>query len=167
MYLEYNFIGDINDITIGNLINWISSHNGPIKHLQLNISSLGGSVSPAITIYNFLKRVSFPVTTHNLGEVTSAAIIMYLSGRERTAEKISKFVINPVKGRMNGDLSYYQLQELVQLLDADIENYASIVNQETNSLNDLYNLEECLKSKSISLNPSQAWACGIITQTSE
>ncbi len=167
MILSYNFIDGINNESINRLIHYVKSAENSIDCLKLNISSLGGSVASAITIYNFLKSAPFKVNTHNLGEVTSAAIIMYLSGSERTAEKVSKFVIHPVKGRMDGDLSYYQLQELVQLLDADIENYASIVNQETNCLSGLYDLKECLRGKSITLYPKSAFKCSIITKMSE
>lgn len=165
--LTYNFIDGICNESIDRLINCIMSIKNPIDCLELNISSLGGSVSAAITAYNFLKKLPFRVVTHNLGEVTSAAIIMYLSGSERTTEKISKFVIHPVKGRMDGDLSYYQIQELVQLLDADIKNYSSIVNQETNYLNGFYDLKECLRGKSITLYPESAYKCGITTKMSE
>lgn len=166
MYMTYNFIDNINDDSINKLVSSILSEGDSIDHLYLNISSLGGSVTPAITAYNFLKKCPFRVTTHNLGEVTSAAVIMYLAGSTRTAEKISKFVMHPIKGCMARDLSYYQLQELVQLIDADIKNYALIVNQETNSLNGLYDIEECLKGNSITLHPQSAYQCGIITQMS-
>ena len=165
--LTYNFIDNIDNESINRMIYRINSVDNPIDCLKLNISSLGGSVTSAITLYNFLKKLPFKVVTHNLGEVTSAAVIMYLAGSERTAEKVSKFIIHPVKGRMDGDLSYYKLQELVQLLDADIKNYASIVNQETNCLNGIYDLKECLRGKSITLYPEQAYKCGIITKMSE
>lgn len=165
--LTYNFVDSINNESINRMIYNIKSIDKPIDCLELNISSIGGSVASAITIYNFLKSAPFKVHTHNLGEVTSAAIIMYLSGSERTAEKVSKFVIHPIKGRMDGDLSYYQLQELVQLLNADIENYAFIVNQETDNLNGLYDLKECLRGKSITLHPESAYRFGIITKMSE
>lgn len=167
MYMTYNFIDSINDDSINRLINCILSKANSIDQLHLNISSLGGSVMSAVTAYNFLKSCPFKISTHNLGEVTSAAVIMYLSGSIRTAEKISKFIMHPIKACMNGDLSYYQLQELVQLIDADIKNYASIVNQETNSLNGRYDINECLKGNSITLHPDSAYRCGIVTQMSE
>ncbi len=167
MKLTYNFIEGINNESINQLIHYILCQQKSIDCLKLNISSLGGSVNSAITIYNFLKNAPFKVITHNLGEVTSAAILMYLAGSERTAEKISKFIIHPIKSYANDDLSYYQLQELVQLIDADIKNYALIVNQETHFLNQIYDIEECLKGKSITLFPEAAYKCGIITQMSE
>lgn len=166
MHMTYNFIGSIGEDSVNSLINRILSDEGSIDHLRLNISSRGGSVMSALTAYNFLKSCPFTVTTHNLGEVTSAAVIMYLAGSIRTAEKISKFIMHPITASMNNELSYYQLQELVQLIDADIKNYASVVNQETNALNGLYDINECLKGRSITLHPDLAYRCGISTHMS-
>lgn len=166
MKISYDFIYPVNDASILQLKNFILSQPDSIEHLQLNISSLGGSVSSAVTIYNYLKNAPFEITTHNLGEVTSAAVLLYLAGNERTAEQISKFVIHPIKFALNGDLSYYQLRECTQTLDADIRNYASIVNRETNSLNNIYNIEKALKGYSIAMHPKQASQCGIITKMS-
>lgn len=164
MNLSYNFIDSINEASTLQLRNYIYSQTESIEHLQLNISSIGGSMPSAITIYNFLKKMPFKITTHNLGEVTSAAVILFLSGTIRTAEKISKFVIHPIKFAMNGDFSYFQVEEIQQTLNADVKNYASIVNHETNSLNGIYNVENILKGSSIALLPELALKCGIITQ---
>ena len=163
MIFRYDFIDTINNKTILNLKGFIESHMDSIECLHLNISSLGGDVAPAITIYNYLKCLNFKIVTHNLGEVTSAAVIMYLAGNTRTAEKYSKFIMHPITIGINESLSYFKLQELIQLVDADIKNYALIVNHETNSLKGLYNVEECLKSCSITLCPESAFQCGIVT----
>lgn len=165
MNLSYDFIDSINDTSILKLTEFIYSQTEAIEHLQINICSLGGSMHSAITIYNFLKKMPFTITTHNLGEVTSAAVLLFLSGNIRTAENISKFVIHPIKFAMNSNYSYFQVEEILKTLNADIKNYASIVNHETNSLNGIYNVEDILKGSSIALLPKSALKCGIITQS--
>ena len=165
--LTYTFIGDINTNTVKELMGYITTYNKPIHHLQLNISSLGGSVAHAITLYNFLKSLPCEISTHNLGEVTSAAVLIYLAGSTRTAEKISKFIMHPIKLSPNGTCSYFQLQEMLLTVDADIKNYGAIVNNETNLLNGLYDIDQCLRSHSIVLDVEAAKECGIITQTSD
>lgn len=167
MHLQYDFIGPITEESIVQMRNVILSQSEPINHLQLNISSLGGNVTPSIVGYNFLKKLPFPITTHNLGEVTSAAILLYLAGNERTAEKVSKFVMHSIKCSMNGDITYSQLHECMQSINADIDNYALIVNQETGFLKGIYDIKECLKGNSITLDFKSAMQCGIITQMSE
>lgn len=81
MDFKFDFIKMINDNTIMELIDCILPRKDNIKHLQLNISSLGGSMPHAIAIYNFLKNMPFSIKTHNLAEVTSAAVILYLVQR--------------------------------------------------------------------------------------
>lgn len=72
--LQFDIIGSINDEIYAALKNYIYSQPEPISKLTVNIISVGGSVTPAIGIYNFLKSLPFHIHTHNLGEVSSAAI---------------------------------------------------------------------------------------------
>lgn len=165
MRLEIDFTGSVDNYSLEKLKSYIHERNeaAKISDLRLNIQSLGGSVSGAVAIYNYLKALPFPVQTHNLGEVTSAAILVYLGGTARTAEYHSKFTIHPIQFSLNGNYSYYQIREIADTLDADIRLYASVVNEETNALNGIYNIEELLKGKSVTLSPEAAHKCGIIT----
>lgn len=163
MELHLSFIGPIDVYSLDCLKEKIEPNKHTITRLHIDINSLGGSVAGALSIYNYLKALPFEVVTHNLAEVTSAAILIYLAGETRTSEKISKFVIHPIKCGSNGDLSYFQIQELLQILEADIENYAAVVNKETECLNNLFDINECLKSHSIILNYQDAINCNVIT----
>lgn len=163
MDLYFDFIGAINDENMLTLRNYIVSQNKPINSLTINISSLGGSVSSGITIYNYLKQQKFSIITHNLGEVSSAAILLYLAGEKRTAEDISKFMIHPLAIGVSGDLPYYKVQELLNGIDADINNYLAIVNEETGNAKGKYNIENYLKNDSLVLNKQEAYNCGLIT----
>lgn len=164
MNLQFDFIGPINDDNILDLRNCIANAPQPISNLTINISSLGGSVMSGITIYNYLKRQNFHISTHNIGEVSSAAILLYLAGCTRTSESISKFMIHPLSIGVNGDLPYHKVQELLRGIDADIKNYKAIVDRETNSMNGRYNVEQFLKSDSLMLDWKLAFECGIINQ---
>jgi ATP-dependent protease ClpP protease subunit len=137
MNIRFDFIGSINDDNTLALRNFIDSqaHIKPISSLTINISSLGGCVASGITIYNYLKQQPFPIATHNLGEVSSAALLLYLAGSTRTAAPVSKFMIHPIKIGISGDFPYFQVEELLKSIDMDIKNYARIVDSETNSLN--------------------------------
>lgn len=167
MNLSFDFIGPINDDNIMCLCNFIVNQEEPINHLTINISSLGGATASGITIYNYLKQQSFPITTHNLGEVSSAAVLLYLAGTSRTAEAISKFMIHPVQVSAGNDLPYHKVEELLKIVDADIKNYAKIVNTETNSLNGLFDVDAFLRTSSITFDVGGAYKCGIVTKMSE
>ncbi len=164
MKLTFDFFGPINEESLHDLNQLLVQHkNKNIEQLSINISSLGGSLVFAVAIYNYLKSLPFKVTTHNLSEVTSAAVLIYLADSERTAECASKFTIHPPALSISENCNYYRLNELLQGLYADIKNYAQIVNQETNQLNGIYNVDDILRNKSITLRPDEALKCGIIT----
>lgn len=165
MCFPIDFVGPIDNYSLANLKNRIEKENqiSQITGLRLNIHSLGGSVTDAAAIYNYLKTLPFEIHTHNCGEVTSAAILIYLAGTKRTAEKYSKFMIHPIKFTLNGSYSHFQLKEFADTVNADIKLYASIVNKETTNLCGFYDAEDLLKGKSATLSPEEARHCGIIT----
>ena len=163
MDYSFEFIGAINDENIGSLINFIKSNAANITKLTININSTGGSVNSGICIYNFLKNVNFELVTHNIGETSSAAVLLFLSGKVRTAEYTSKFILHSITMGLNGDFSYCKTNELLCSLDADIKNYASIVRTETNNLNEIYDIDRILRGESVVLNKQQAFECSILT----
>lgn len=162
--LTFDCVGCINDEIFVGLIRFIRSQQKPISSLTINISSLGGNVASGISIYNFLKNLSFPIRTHNMGEVSSAAILPYLSGTIRTAEPISKFMIHPLTIGINSELPYHKVQEILRGIDLDIKNFGKIISTETNSLNGQCNIENLLKSDSLVLDPPTAYEYGIVTE---
>ena len=162
MDCRFDFIGEINDSNIILLRNYICNTPKMTK-LTINISSLGGSVSAGITAYNFLKQQKFPIATHNLGDVSSSALLLYLAGSVRTAEEVSKFMFHPISLGINGDFPYYKVREFLNNIDADIKNFALIANKETNNFNGLYDVENLLKNDSLTLTRTQAHECGVIT----
>jgi ATP-dependent Clp protease protease subunit len=63
----------------------------PPTELIVYINSLGGDIGSSIACYNILRSISLPVTTHNMGEVSSAANIIYLGGSRRLTCRHSYF----------------------------------------------------------------------------
>lgn len=135
----------------------------PVKTLVLNISSSGGSVLSAITAYNLLKSLPCEVHTHNLGEVSSAAVLPYLAGTVRTAEEISKFFIHPLDLNFTGSLPFFRVQEALSNLEQDINSYAGIVTREAPIIAERYDVTELLKHESLVLSPRDAFSLGLIT----
>ena len=165
MPYKFDFSGEINTNNINTLITYIRS----IKNLTsddtliININSMGGNVSDGIAIYNFLKQLKCKIVTNNLGDVSSAAILLYMAGNIRTASDVSKFMFHPIKMGINSSLNFYQIKELMNNLERDINNYYAIITAELPSITNYYNLSHILKYDSLILGKSDAIACGIIT----
>jgi ATP-dependent protease ClpP protease subunit len=63
------------------------------NEIYLAISSLGGSTHSGIALFNYLKALPITLTTHNLGTVDSASVVVFLAGQNRFACKDSRFLI--------------------------------------------------------------------------
>lgn len=167
MLYTFNFIGEINSQNINTLISYINSIENltPTDTLIININSIGGSVSDGISIYNIIKKLSCNVITHNLGEVSSAAILLYLAGKTRTTADISKFMIHPLAFKLNETCNYYRIEELYNNLETDINNYLTIITTEIPTITQRYDILNYLKCKSLILTKRDAIVCGIVTNT--
>lgn len=165
MKYTFDFIGEINTNNIITLTNYIKSIQNLTSHdtLFININSTGGSISDGLAIYNIIKKLPCNVATHNLGEVSSAAILLYMTGTTRTSEDISKFLIHPITINLNAICNYYQLKELCDTLTADINNYLSIVTTEIPMITQKYNILNSLQYEALTLTKNDAISCGIIT----
>jgi ATP-dependent Clp protease, protease subunit len=62
--------------------------------LTILFSSFGGQPREGVALYHFIAQLPVPVHIHNMGHVESAAIPIYLAGKRRTAEVISRFLFH-------------------------------------------------------------------------
>lgn len=161
--MEIDLIGSVNEKNVLALRNCIFNNNEQINELKINISSSNGSVLSGITMYNLLKNLPIKIHTHNIGDVSSAGMLIYLAGNIRTAEEQSKFTIKPITINPATELSYYKIQELLHNIEMDIINYSSIVNERTDNLKCKYNIQQYLQGNNLILDKREAYICGILT----
>ena len=164
MIKELNLIGTIDDKLVIGLQQAVSTFTEPPESLTVNISSAGGNVNAGVTMYNYLKSLPYPVTCHNLGEVSSAAILPYLAGSERTAEQFSKFMFHPLEIGLNGSMPLFKIHEISSNLESDIDTYEKIVLAEVPNITDTYNIRHFLECDSLVLTPCDAYTAGIVTR---
>lgn len=156
-------IGEINDSFVISIMNIIGDLNPLPTVIRINISSGGGDVRAGITAYNYLKQLPCIVHTHNLGEVSSAAVLPFLAGKIRTADDVAKFVFHPATLTLNETISYPRLKELVSIIDGDIRNYATIVSKEIPAFCSDHDIMSLLTHDTVTLTPSCAYNCGLLT----
>jgi ATP-dependent protease ClpP protease subunit len=68
-----------------------------VEHVALDISSPGGDVSTATTLYKTLGASSVELTTRNVGSVSSMANLLFLAGEKRLALPGTSFFLHPVE----------------------------------------------------------------------
>ncbi len=155
-------VGAIDDNFVNSVINIVNSFQTMPTELILSISSGGGQVMHGITAYNYLKKLPCVLHTHNMGEVSSAAILPYLAGQIRTADAVSKFMFHPLTIGINAEMSYPKFQELLSMLDRDIINYAAIVEREAQQLCKTHDIMSVLKHDTLVVTAAEGHELGLL-----
>jgi ATP-dependent protease ClpP protease subunit len=66
----------------------------PQEEIALLIGSGGGAIGPALNFYEWVKLKNIPLVTIAIGEVSSAAVIVFLAGQKRKATSHSYFILH-------------------------------------------------------------------------
>ena len=83
---RFNYhVGPINDKAIADLTHWIFGQylKDPIAPIVLALSSHGGQYSSTIRFSDFVKTLGINLITIGIGEISSAASILFLCGKRR------------------------------------------------------------------------------------
>ncbi len=89
------------------------------RDFLLVINSSGGNLNAGIAAYNYLSSLPITLRTHNISNVSSAAVMIYCAGQTRTASPHSRFLIhngtislgsNKTIEEVEGSYELYQLQ---------------------------------------------------------
>lgn len=101
--------------------------------MYLLLSSDGGSVEEAFSLYNFILALPVKTITVNMGQIASAGNILFLAGQERWSCKHSYFHFHNLSYYYDRAQSIHRIQMLdhAQILDVERELYKSIFKERT------------------------------------
>ena len=88
-------------------------YNTPIdarEPINLYINSIGGDVIAAFTLISVMESSVTPINTHAVGEVLSAALLIFIVGDRRIAYKHSTFMYHSVSAVHVGDSKHIDVQ---------------------------------------------------------
>lgn len=156
-------VGPIDENFVNAIINIVNSFQVMPDELIISISSGGGNVIHGITAYNYLKKLPCFIHTHNMGEVSSAAILPYLAGTIRTADSVAKFMFHPITVGINEQMTHPKFLEMLSMLERDINNYVTIVQKEVPLLCVQHDIASVLKHDTLVLTPAEGFSCGLVT----
>jgi len=105
MKREVYFMGTINVESLTELIKEILLlyNQNPNEEITLLMTSWGGSISLALSFYEWVKIKNIPLVTVAIGEVSSAGMFLFLSGKKRKATSNSFFILHK-GGSVKSDL---------------------------------------------------------------
>lgn len=95
-----------------------------VQTIHIAIQSSGGMVGDAVAIHNYLSSIPVKVITHNIGGVSSAAVMVFLAGAHRVATDTATFMIHKSSMPVPGGSTASQLgiiAETLSLEDGRIE----------------------------------------------
>lgn len=88
-------------------------YNTPVdarEPINLYINSIGGDVIAAFTLISVMESSVTPINTHAVGEVLSAALLIFIVGDKRIAYKHSTFMYHSVSAVHSGDSKHIDVQ---------------------------------------------------------
>lgn len=133
MKLLVNFYANVSENSIRDLIMWVSQQlaqqnpQKPFEELIIQISSSGGSSDHGLLAYNFLIQLGIKKTTIGMGNVDSAAILLFCAGDKRIAMPSCRFVLHEARANINGEFDATKLMEMGRIVERITDDYANVV----------------------------------------
>jgi ATP-dependent Clp protease protease subunit len=84
--------------------------------ITIELSSEGGNVTDGLSLYEVIRGCRNQVNTVGMGDVQSIAVIVYLAGHERTAQKNVSFMDHAASRELDGSYNAAQLMVEVKEL---------------------------------------------------
>ncbi len=162
-----SFIGDINTASMGQLLAIVNAQlRGGVHRIRIVISSGGGDTTAAFAAYNYLHSLpDVEISTFNVGNVDSAAVLLYCAGQHRYSFPATRFLIHgnslQVSGNAIMDAASLQgnLELLKNLNQMVIHVLASTANKEKHA-----DIENAVVRGQVILAPNEAIKWGLVNE---
>ena len=129
-----HFLGPVTQITCDRTVDvCLNARRQGATEIRFHFSSEGGSTSLGFALFNFLRSLALPIIMHNVGNIESMAVIVYLAASRRLTCNNSRFLIHPLHFGFVGIAAadHSRILEWGQGLDSDAERYAKIFDNQT------------------------------------
>lgn len=137
MKILINFYADVSENSVNSLINFITqslaqqNQQNPIDEIIIQISSFGGSSDHGLLAFNYLKQLNIKKTTIGMGNVDSAAVMIFCSGDTRLAMPSCRFTLHESLTTINGVFNAVKLREIAKLNERITTDYGDVVSRVT------------------------------------
>jgi ATP-dependent Clp protease protease subunit len=136
-----NFYAAVTEGSINDLIGFITQQtligiqqeNNPLDEIIIQISSSGGSSDHGLLAYNYLKQLNIPKTTIGMGNVDSAAVMIFAAGDRRLTMPSCRFVLHEALTSMNmgGSFNGTKIHEIANLNERITKDYCHAISKAT------------------------------------
>ena len=164
-----NFVSGINPKSIAALVEVTGqARNEGSGKIILNLSSIGGDLASAFGAYHHLRSLGIPLVAHNIGNVESSAVLLYLAADFRLAAPHSRFMFHDFHwGFGNESVRKPVLAEKLASLDFDSARYRDIFNERSKGAKSPIEIGDALNGDALYAAASAALDAGICHEISE
>jgi ATP-dependent protease ClpP protease subunit len=128
-----NFYADVNEHSVNSLINFITqlvakqTRENSLEEIIIQISSSGGSSDHGLLAYNYLRQLSVPKTTIGMGNVDSAAVMIFCAGEKRLAMQSCRLTLHEALTSIQGTFNGTKLHEIANLNERITSDYCKVI----------------------------------------
>src|SRR3989338_3075502 len=103
-----NLYAGVSEKTVNDLINFVTQQiaiqtvENPLDEIIIQISSSGGSSDHGLLAYNYLRQLSIKKTVIGMGNVDSAAVMIFCAGDQRLAMQSCRFTLHEALTTIQG-----------------------------------------------------------------
>ncbi len=134
------------------------------KKLHIAVQSSGGSVPIALAIADLLMSLPCEVITYNIGNVDSAALLIYSAGEDRVCSPGARFFIHPIGKEIKGVQTVKTLIRYLKEINQDTERVANYLARQTKTNTAKW---KEMYTKNYTLLPEQAVKLGVVYRIEE
>jgi ATP-dependent Clp protease protease subunit len=164
-----NFVSGINSKSIASLIDVTgTARNKNSSKIILNISSTGGGLGPIFGAYYHLRSLGIPLVSHNIGNIESSAVLLYLAADTRFVAPHARFMIHNFNWSFaSGPIMHSDVREKVDSLDSDAKRYGDILNERTKGAKCPVDVFKALNGDTWMANAAAAIEAGLCSEIIE
>lgn len=159
-----NFFVGVDTASLNQLIVIVDNQiRAGAKKITILVSSIGGDPAAAFTAYNYLRGIPAEVTTVNMGNVDSAAAILYCAGKHRYTLDGTRFLLHGVSipVQANSLINAQDLENNLSLVKNRNQMIARVLAANTNK--EEVEITDMLRGQTI-LNPEDAKKWGLVDE---
>ena len=162
-----NFFADVNANSVAMLVGIVDQQmrNGFHK-FSILISSTGGETTSAFTAYNYLRGIKAEITTFNVGNVDSAATVIYCAGSKRFALPGTRFLLHGAAVGIAGNafINAETLESQLALVNNQNQMIVQVMAKTTSKKES--DLEHFVRGQTI-LSPDDAVTLGLVQKVEQ
>lgn len=138
--------------------------NSGCDEVHLAMSSLGGFVADGVYLYNHVRSLPVKTVIHNIGSISSIAVVVFVAAQKRYCSTHSMFMIHATTLPAREGMTWELLDSSLQAALAEDKRTESILRERTRLPDELL---DARRTKEVHIPPELALKHGLVDGITE